>query len=51
LEAFSKTGLIEIIVPVSAEVLGEKCFSECGSLSSVEMEVLHQSGWFGSDFG
>jgi hypothetical protein len=30
--------LIEIIVPSSVEVLGEKCFSDCGSLSSVIFE-------------
>jgi hypothetical protein len=36
--AFSQTGLIEIILPASIEVLGEKCFSECRSLSSITFE-------------
>jgi hypothetical protein len=30
--------LIEIIVPASVEVLGERCFSECRSLSFVAFE-------------
>jgi hypothetical protein len=36
--AFSRSGLIEIIVPASVEVLGEKCFYDCRSLSSVTFE-------------
>jgi hypothetical protein len=30
---FLRTGLVEIILPSSVEVLGEKCFAGCGSLS------------------
>jgi hypothetical protein len=59
-EAFSGTVLIEIILPASVEILGEDCFSKCGSLSSVtfesgsrlvgnEREVLHKAGWIGRD--
>jgi hypothetical protein len=51
--------LIEIIIPSSDEILGENCFHECGSLSSVtfesgsrlqgiEREVLHQTGCNGA---
>jgi hypothetical protein len=36
--AFFQTGLIEIILPSSVEVLGFGCFSSCGSLSSVIFE-------------
>jgi hypothetical protein len=36
--AFSETGLIEIILPSSVEFLGEQCFCECRSLSSVIFE-------------
>jgi hypothetical protein len=47
-----------MIVPASVEILGESCFADCGSLSSVtfesgskllgiEEEVLRQAGWFG----
>jgi hypothetical protein len=35
---FQLTVLIEIIVPSSIEVLGEKCFYECRSHSSVTFE-------------
>jgi hypothetical protein len=35
---FSGTGLIEIILPSSVEVLCESCFSECKSLFSVTFE-------------
>jgi hypothetical protein len=56
--AFSETGLIEIILPASVEILCEQCFSECRSLSSVtfergskllgnEKEILSQAWWFG----
>jgi hypothetical protein len=34
-EAFQKTALNFFTIPSSVEVLGEKCFSHCGSLSSV----------------
>jgi hypothetical protein len=37
-QAFSQTGLIEIILPSSIEVLDEGCFSNCRSLSSVTFE-------------
>jgi hypothetical protein len=33
--AFNGTGLVEIILPASVEMLGESCFYDCGSLSSV----------------
>jgi hypothetical protein len=57
-EVFRGTGLIEIVIPSSVEFLGERCFSECESLSSVtfesgsrflqiQEEVLTQAGWFG----
>jgi hypothetical protein len=36
--AFSGTGLIELILPASVEVLGDGCFSECKSLSSIIFE-------------
>jgi hypothetical protein len=36
--AFRLTGLVEIIVPSSVEILGERCFSLCKSLSSVAFE-------------
>jgi hypothetical protein len=50
--------LIEIIIPASIEFLGEKCFSDCKSLSSItfesgskfqgiEREVLSRTGWIG----
>jgi hypothetical protein len=56
--AFIRSGLVEIILPSSIEVLGEKCFAECEALSSVtfeagstllgiEMEVLRIAGWIG----
>jgi hypothetical protein len=56
--AFIRTGLVEIIVPASVEVLGDGCFSYCRSLSSVtfesgstllgvEREVLQRAGWVG----
>jgi hypothetical protein len=56
--AFSGTGLVEIILPASVEVLGEECFSSCESLSSIafefgskflgnEKEILSQAGWIG----
>jgi hypothetical protein len=31
--------LVEIILPASVEILGELCFSECRSLSSVTCET------------
>jgi hypothetical protein len=37
---FSETGLVEIILPSSVEVLGEECFSLCVSLSSVIFESV-----------
>jgi hypothetical protein len=37
--AFLRTGLIEIIIPASVEVLGAGCFSKCRSLSSVQIEA------------
>jgi hypothetical protein len=33
------TGLVEIIIPQSVEVLGEGCFADCSSLSSVIFEI------------
>jgi hypothetical protein len=36
--AFSQTGLIEIIILSSVEVLGEKYFSQCTSFSPVTFE-------------
>jgi hypothetical protein len=35
---FNETGLVEIIVPASIEFLGEGCFSDCRSLSSITFE-------------
>jgi hypothetical protein len=32
------TGLVEIILPASVEILGDECFSLCGSLYSVTFE-------------
>jgi hypothetical protein len=60
--AFSRVGLIEIVIPASVEILGAQCFSECESLSSVrfesgskllgiESEILHEAGWFGREIG
>jgi hypothetical protein len=43
-EVFCETGLIEIIIPASVEVIGVKCFAECRSLSSITYEA-------GSRFG
>jgi hypothetical protein len=37
-QAFSETGLIEIVIPASVEMLGKWCFLECGSLTSVIFE-------------
>jgi hypothetical protein len=37
--AFFGAGLIEIIVPSSVEVLGEECFCDCESVSSVTFEA------------
>jgi hypothetical protein len=37
-EALSGTGLVEIIPPASIEVLGERWFYECRSLSSITFE-------------
>jgi hypothetical protein len=36
--AFRETGLVEMILPASVEFLGEECFSDCRSLSSVTFE-------------
>jgi hypothetical protein len=55
-KAFQGTGLVEIIIPASVEVLGYECFSQCKSLSDVtfesgsrlrgnESEVLRQAEW------
>jgi hypothetical protein len=35
---FYGTGLVEIIIPSSVEVLGRYCFAACKSLSSVTFE-------------
>jgi hypothetical protein len=35
---FFRTGLVNIVIPSSVEVLGEWCFSNCESLSSVIFE-------------
>jgi hypothetical protein len=37
--AFSETGLIEIVIPGSVEVMGANCFAECRSLSSITYET------------
>jgi hypothetical protein len=37
-EAFFRTGLIEIIISSSVEILGEICFYQCKSLSLVRFE-------------
>jgi hypothetical protein len=37
-EVFSETGLIEIVIPASVEVISAKCFAECSSLSSITFE-------------
>jgi hypothetical protein len=37
-EAFSSTGLIEIVVPASVKVIGKSCFLDCVLLSSVKFE-------------
>jgi hypothetical protein len=37
-QALNVTGLIEIILPSSVEVLGERCFAHCKSLSSMRFE-------------
>jgi hypothetical protein len=42
MEAFKRTDLVEITLPASVEVLGEKSFSDCGLLSSIRFES--QSG-------
>jgi hypothetical protein len=36
--AFRGTGLTEIVIPASVEVVGEACFEKCRSLSSVTFE-------------
>jgi hypothetical protein len=36
--AFSFCGLIEIIIPASVQVLGDKCFSGCRQLRSISFE-------------
>jgi hypothetical protein len=37
-KAVCQTGLIEMILPASVEFLGEECFFECTSLSSITFE-------------
>jgi hypothetical protein len=37
--AFQESGLIEIVIPSSVEVLGVNCFAECKSLSSITYEA------------
>jgi hypothetical protein len=37
--AFRGTGLVGIILPSSVAILGEGCFAECKSLSSVTFEA------------
>jgi hypothetical protein len=37
-DVFFGTGLVEIILPLSRDLLGEGCFYECKSLSSVTLE-------------
>jgi hypothetical protein len=36
--AFNEMGLVEIVIPSSVEVVGEECFSQCGSLCSVTFQ-------------
>jgi ABC-type phosphate transport system permease subunit len=35
---FGETGLVEIIIPGSVEVMDENCFGQCRSLSSITVE-------------
>jgi hypothetical protein len=35
---FIETGLIEIVIPSSVEIIGERCFFQCRSLTSVTFE-------------
>jgi hypothetical protein len=37
-EAFCETGLIEIVIPASVEMLCMKCFVQCRLLSSITFE-------------
>jgi hypothetical protein len=34
--ALSETGLIELMIPASVELLGESCFLQCGYLSELK---------------
>jgi hypothetical protein len=37
-EAFSFSSLQSILIPSNVEILGSKCFADCGSLSSITFE-------------
>jgi hypothetical protein len=43
-QAFAETGLIEIVIPSSVDLIGADCFVECRLLSSITYEA-------GSRFG
>jgi hypothetical protein len=36
--AFSQTGLIQIVIPASVEILDEEWFSACTSVSSIPFD-------------
>jgi hypothetical protein len=36
--AFRETGLVNIVIPLSVEFLGDGCFCDCNSLSSITLE-------------
>jgi hypothetical protein len=38
-QAFAETGLIELVIPASIELLDEDCFLRCGSLTSLTFET------------
>jgi hypothetical protein len=37
-DAFKDSGLIGIVIPASVQILGQRCFLMCQSLSSVQFE-------------
>jgi hypothetical protein len=44
-EVFGEAELIEIVIPVSVEVIGAKCFAQCRSLSSITFEGGSRGLW------